>query len=101
MIPAAHRCRQRAAALRPGSVSVGENVLDRLQLIRGQGRIGERTDRIVDLSGAAGPHQRRGDLGMPQDPGDGELRQGLPAGLGEGVQAADFRELIVGDVLGP
>ena len=52
-----------------------------------EGKVVQRGDVLLDLLDPRRARPGAGDARQAQDPGDGHLRQGLPAGLGDLVQA--------------
>src|SRR5689334_7996363 len=67
-------------------------LVDRAQLVVGEGEVVERLRAVLDLLGTAGADQDRGDRRVAQRPRQRHLGEALPAVAGHRAERADVLE---------
>src|ERR1700690_1170577 len=84
------RLTRRRPDIEPAVARVG---LDPVQLLLLKFEVAQRAQTLLDLRPAAGTHERAGDHGLSEPPGDRHLRQALSTSLSDVIQCAHIGEI--------
>ena len=73
----------------------GSDPVDQFQFLGAEGGVAQGTEIFIELGGRGRAEQDRGHPAFAQQPGDGQLGQGLAAGLGNPGQGAGLGQVFL------